>query len=126
MIGEIQTDTESAVFAMNEGTQEVKVGAAVVNTAGKSFTDIILLVEEVSAQVSSMTTAIRGIADSGTEIISAVEDINSITKDTAGQTQTVSAVTEEQSASMEEIAASSEALATLAQDLQTVVQRFKI
>ncbi|TCL36902.1 methyl-accepting chemotaxis protein [Anaerospora hongkongensis] len=126
LIGEIQTDTDSAVFAMNEGTQEVKVGAAVVNTAGKSFTDIISLVEEVSRQVSSMTTAIRGIADSGAEIISAVEDINSITKDTAGQTQTVSAVTEEQSASMEEIAASSEALATLAQDLQTVVQRFKI
>ncbi|WP_312198868.1 methyl-accepting chemotaxis protein [Anaerospora hongkongensis] len=126
LIGEIQTDTDSAVFAMNEGTQEVKVGAAVVNTAGKSFTDIISLVEEVSKQVSSMTTAIRGIADSGAEIISAVEDINSITKDTAGQTQTVSAVTEEQSASMEEIAASSEALATLAQDLQTVVQRFKI
>jgi len=126
LIGEIQTDTDSAVVAMTEGTREVKVGAEVVNTAGRSFTEIISLVDQVSDQVSSITTAIRGISDSGVEIISAVEDIDFISKDTAGQTQTVSAVTQEQSASMEEIAASSEALATLAQDLQTVVQRFKI
>jgi len=126
LISEIQTDTDSAVIAMNEGTQEVKIGANVVNTAGQAFTEIISLVDQVSDQVSSITTAIQGIADSGTQIIRAVEDIDTISKDTAGQTQTVSAVTEEQSASMEEIAASSEALATLAQDLQTVVQRFKI
>lgn len=126
LISEIQTDTDSAVVAMTEGTHEVKVGAEVVNTAGRSFTEIISLVDQVSGQVSSITTAIRGISDSGIQIISAVEDIDFISKDTAGQTQTVSAVTQEQSASMEEIAASSEALATLAQDLQTVVQRFKI
>lgn len=126
LISEIQTDTDSAVVAMTEGTHEVKVGAEVVNTAGRSFTEIISLVDRVSDQVSSITTAIRGISDSGTQIISAVEDIDFISKDTAGQTQTVSAVTQEQSASMEEIAASSEALATLAQDLQTVVLRFKI
>jgi methyl-accepting chemotaxis protein len=126
LISEIQTDTDSAVVAMTEGTHEVKVGAEVVNTAGRSFTEIISLVDRVSDQVSSITTAIRGISDSGTQIISAIEDIDFISKDTAGQTQTVSAVTQEQSASMEEIAASSEALATLAQDLQTVVLRFKI
>ena len=126
LISEIQSDTDNAVIAMNEGTREVKIGADVVNTAGRAFAEIVSLVDQVSKQVKNISATILGIASGSQEIVSAVREIDEISKDTASQTQTVSAVTEEQSASMEEIAGSSEALSKLAQDLQTAVLRFKV
>ncbi|MDR3592625.1 MAG: methyl-accepting chemotaxis protein [Negativicutes bacterium] len=126
LIAEIQGDTDSAVIAMNEGSQEVKIGAEVFNSAGRDFARIVSLVDEVSRQVKNITAAIQQVSGGSQEIVSAVREIDAISKETAGQTQTVSAVTEQQSASMEEIAASSEALAQMAKDMRTAVQRFKV
>lgn len=126
LIAEIQAETDKAVLTMNEGTQEAKMGAEVVNTAGKSFANIAALVEHVLTEVSGISTAIDKMVDSSNSVVSEIRGINQIGKDTAGQTQTVSAATEEQSASMEEIASSSKTLAILAEELQTIVHQFKV
>lgn len=126
LIGDIQSDTESAVVAMEQGTHEVKLGAEVVHTAGQAFTEIVELVRQVSEQVKQISQAVQGIAGGSQDIVSAVHEIDKVSKDIAGQTQTVSAVTEEQSATMEEIAASSNSLAQMAQELQRVVVMFKL
>lgn len=126
LITEIQTDTESAVMAMNEGTREVQVGTAVVNHAGDTFKEILELFSQVSNQVREISAAIQQMASGSQQIVSSVHDIDMISKDTASQAQTVSAATEEQSATMEEIAASSQALAKLAEELTQSVSKFKI
>jgi methyl-accepting chemotaxis protein len=126
LIGAIQGDTENAVRAMDQGTQEVKLGAEVVDTAGKAFTEIVSLVGQVSEQVKHITRAIQGISDGSQEIVASVHEIDGISKDISSQTQTVSAVTQEQSATMQEISASSSSLAQMAQELQRVVIQFKI
>lgn len=126
LIGEIQRETDSAVAAMAEGTREVKMGADVVNHAGRAFAEIVALVEQVSEQVRSITDTVQGVARGSQDIVVAVQAIDDISKETASQTQTVSAVTEEQAASMEEIASSSEALAKLAAELTQAVGRFKL
>lgn len=126
LITEIQTETDSAVNAMNEGAREVKVGSEVVNTAGQAFKEIVKLVGEVSAQIKEISEAIQQMAVGSQQIVTAVQEIDHISRDTAGQTQTVSAATEEQTASMEEIASSSQALAKMAEELQDVVRKFKV
>lgn len=126
LISEIQTETDSAVFAMNDGTREVKVGADVVNNAGTAFKEIVLLIDEVSSQVREISAAIQQMASGSQLIVTSVRDIDRISKDAAGQTQTVSAATQEQSASMEEIAASSQALARMAEELQGAVREFRV
>lgn len=126
LIGEIQSDTEKAVVAMNEGTREVKVGAEVVNIAGRAFGEIATLINEVSEQVRDISAAIQQMASGSQQIVSSVRQVDVISKDVAGQTQTVSAATEEQSASMEEIASSSESLAQMAQELQRAVSKFRV
>ncbi|MBP2651036.1 MAG: hypothetical protein H6Q74_1861 [Firmicutes bacterium] len=126
LISEIQSDTGNAVIAMNEGTREVKVGADVVNNAGKAFKEIVALIGEVSSQVREISAAMEQMASGSHQIVASVRDIDRISKDAAGQTQTVSAATEEQSASMEEIAAASQALARLAEQLQGEVRKFSI
>lgn len=126
LISEIQSETDKAVNAMNDGTHEVKVGAGVVNSAGQAFKEIVSLVNEESEQIQEISAAIQQMASGSQQIVASVREIDRISQDTAGQTQNVSAATEEQSASMEEIAASSQALAKMAEQLQAAVRRFTI
>ncbi len=126
LIGEIQGDTEKAVVAMNEGTQEVRRGTEVVNAAGIAFKDIMAVVDQVSDQVKEISAAIQQMATGSQQIVASVKKIDDLSKKSAGESQGVSAATEEQLASMEEIATSSQALASLAQDLQTAVTKFRV
>lgn len=126
LISEIQGDTDKAVVAMKEGTQEVAVGAEVVSAAGQAFKEIVMLVTQVSEQVREISAAIQQMAGGSQHIVSSVKSIDELSKRAAGEAQTVSAATEEQSASMEEIASSSQSLAKMAQDLQTAVGKFRI
>lgn len=126
LIGEIQRDTEQAVSAMNDGTREVKLGAEVVNTAGKGFSEIIVLVNEVSEQVKGIATVIGQMMGSSQQVVSSISAVEKISQEIAGETQTVSAATQEQSASIEEIASSSESLANMALDLQIAIRNFRV
>ena len=126
LISVIQNDTDKAVVAMNEGTNEVKLGAEVVDTAGKAFQEITGQIEQVSDQVKVISTAIQQMVSGSQQIVSSVQEIDELSKKAAGEAQTVSAATEEQSASMEEIAASSQDLAKMAQELQGAVSQFRI
>ncbi|HWR06253.1 methyl-accepting chemotaxis protein [Sporomusa sp.] len=126
LIGGIQGDTEKAVQAMDAGTREVKLGAAVVNAAGQAFQEIVVLVTQVSEQVKEISVAIDQMTIGSQKIVSSVTRIDSLSKKAAGEAQTVSAATEEQSATMEEIASSSQSLAHLATDLQEAVRRFRV
>ena len=126
LIGEIQADTNKAVIAMKEGTNEVNTGTELVDIAGKSFQDITVLIVEVSEQIKGISAAIGQMATGSQEMVSSVNDIDTVSKKTVMETQTVSAATQEQSASMEEIAASSQTLAKMAYDLQEVISHFRL
>lgn len=126
LINNIQSETDKAVYAMNNGIQEVKIGTEVVNNAGQAFRKITTSGQEVSEQVREISASIQQIASGSQEIVTTMHNINNISKDTALQTQTVSAATEEQSASMEEISHSSQMLANMAEELQSAVHKFKM
>lgn len=126
LISVIQTDTDQAVDAMNNGTREVKRGTEVVNAAGQSFNQIAGLVNEVSTQVNEISAAINQMAGGSDHIVKAVQEIEYSSREAAGEAQTVSAATEEQSAALEEMAASSQSLAQMAEELQNAVRKFKV
>jgi methyl-accepting chemotaxis protein len=126
LIGEIQSETQQAVISMQNGTEEVKLGARVVGDAGIAFQNIIKLVKDVSVQVTEISHAGEQVLADSQNIVGAVRGIHEVTQDTGDQTQTVSAATEEQTASMEEIAATSRSLTTMAEELQEAAYKFKI
>ncbi|TWH45447.1 methyl-accepting chemotaxis protein [Sporomusa sp. KB1] len=126
LIGEIQGDTNKAVISMGEGSQEVKMGAEIVNASGLAFNEIAKLVTQVSDQIKDMSLSIDQMATGSQQIVSSVQQIDELSKKASGEAQSVSAATEEQSASMEEIAASSQALAHLAMDLRDAVNKFQV
>ena len=126
LITEIKKDTEEAVGAMNKGSDEVKTGAQVVQTAGKSFDEIRGLIDNVSSQVTDISAVVQQLASSSENIVDAVQSITGVSKATATEAESISAATEEQSASVEEIASASMNLAKLAQNLQNAVSKFKV
>ncbi|MBP2645612.1 MAG: methyl-accepting chemotaxis protein [Firmicutes bacterium] len=126
LIAEIQSDTDSAVIAMNEGTEEVQIGTEVVDNAGKSFEQIFNAIQTVSNQMIAISKAIKDMSGDSHQIVETIRKIDMISKDTSAQSQTVSAASEEQAATTEEIAATSTTLAKMAEELMTAVNGFKI
>jgi len=126
LISEIQTETDKAVSAMDDGTREVKVSTKVVNEAGRAFSEIIDQITQCAEQVEEISVAIQQLSKGSQQIVLSVQEIDQLTKVSNLEAQTVSASTEEQSASMQEIASSSQALARMAQDLQGAVSKFRI
>ncbi|WP_110955552.1 methyl-accepting chemotaxis protein [Anaerosinus massiliensis] len=126
LIAEIQSETDKAVIAMQEGTKEVKIGTGVVNEAGQSFEKIITMITSLAEQVGETSTVIEHLADDSQHIVTSIQNIDELTKNASGEIQNVSAATEEQAASMEEIASSSQSLAQMAQKLQDAVSKFRI
>jgi methyl-accepting chemotaxis protein len=126
LIGQIQEETGNAVDTMHMGTEEVKTGTSVVNTAGKAFSEIVVLINQVSTQTQEISTTVHQMVSGSQTVVASVKEIDGISRNTADQTQNISAATEEQSASMEEIASSSRALAKLAENLQCAINTFKV
>ncbi|MDU2065915.1 MAG: methyl-accepting chemotaxis protein [Sporomusaceae bacterium] len=126
LIHEIQSDTNEAVTAMDQGTREVALGTQVVVSSGEAFRQIAELITEVSGQVANISAAIETMGQGSREIATAMTSIDNLSKTTAAEAQTVSAATEEQSASMLEISSASQNLADMAQQLQQAVNRFKV
>ncbi len=126
IINKIQNDTGLAVVAMNEGAHEAKVGTEVIYTAGKSFEAIMTLIGQFKQEITDISVAARRMADNSSQIVSAVQQIDAVVKNTVDQTQQVSATTEEQAAMLEQIKAASHNLAIMAEKLAEAVARFKL
>jgi len=126
LINEVQHETNRAVVSMHESHKDIQSGTEIVNLAGKSFREIVQMVEQMSSQVREISAAIEEMAAGSQQMVHSVKEIVNENRKTAGQTQTISAATEEQSASMEEIAAASRGLASMAEELQTAIGKFTI
>ena len=118
LIHGIQADTEEAVASMQNGTQETKSGATIMDQAGKTFGEIVALMKEMDGEIRSMSERIHMVAAGMEGIVATADRLSAASNSVSSETQTVSAATEEQSASVEEIASSAHNLATVSQALQ--------
>ncbi len=125
LIGAIQTDTGSAVAAMQEGRTAVVEGAQSVEGLRTVFDHIQNLIEQVSAKVQAMSASVAGVAQEAEGISREMQNIDSGAKRVADEMQSVSAAAEEQSASSDEISAASNALAKLATEMQNDLKKFQ-
>ena len=154
LIKGIQTTVSEAVRAMDEGAQEVEVGAARANAAGQALAGILQAAEAVNAQaqaalhstgnmgaashelvgamdsvsavVEENTAATEEMAAGAAEVTSSIESIASVSEENSAAVEEVSASAEEMSAQVEEVTASAQALSEMAAALQAVVAQFKL
>jgi len=126
LIKEVQSETHSAVQAMEEGTREVSVGAAVMNQAGEVLHKILQAVDETAKTSDEIAAALRNQAECADIVDRAVSDIAAVVEENAASAEETAAATEEQTASMQEINSQSQQMEGMAQNLQKSIEVFKI
>ena len=125
LIGAIQTDTTSAVTAMQEGRTAVVEGAQSVEGLREVFDRIQGLIDQVSSKVESMSDSGASVAREADGIAHEMQNIDQGARHVADEMQSVSAAAEEQSASAQEISDASDSLARLAQELQNELKKYR-
>jgi methyl-accepting chemotaxis protein len=112
MIQSIQTETHSAVQAMERGKQEVQAGVQKTSASGESLREIITMSEKVGDMIAQIATA-------ATEQSAATEQVNA-------NVSQISSSAQESAAAAEQSARACTDLSSLALDLQKVVGQFRI
>ncbi len=104
LILSVQSESQKAVEAMNEGQKRTEEGVTVVGEVGEKFKYIINTIEGVAGQIQNVAAAAQQVS--------------------AG-IQNIASTTEEQTATMEEVSASTEKLAQMSLEINRLVDRFK-
>ncbi|NLO19448.1 MAG: HAMP domain-containing protein [Ignavibacteria bacterium] len=112
MIKGIQSETELAVAAMNQGTNEVADGISLADKAGDSL--------------KSVVDSSRLVQDMINQIAAASEEQSSTSEQIAKNVGTISHVTNDSARRIQDIAHSSEDLSKLTEQLRTLVSQFKV
>ena len=112
MIKRIQKDTEEAVLAMKEGTEEVQKGKEMANRANEVLREIIVGAEKVT-----------GIA---AQVAAASEEQSNAAEHISQNIEAISSVTQQNASGIQEIARSTEDLNRLTMNLEQLIGKFKI
>jgi methyl-accepting chemotaxis protein len=126
IISEIQSETGTAVGAMEQGMKEVVVGTQVIAATGERFGQIVNMVRGLDRDIRDIANGATRLSQSSSEVVQAIGSVKAVASDTADNTQTISAAVEEQSATMQQIAASSQDLSHMAEFLQLVISKFRL
>ena len=125
LIGEIQTETTSAVDSMQKGNAAVRAGTESVERLRSTFDSIKDASQLVENESKNMVRELKAVESATVKI----RDCNDKTLEkglaVSKEMESVSAAAEEQSASSEEISSAADELARLAQDLQNTLTMFK-
>lgn len=153
LIGDILKIVNEAVYAMDEGSQEVEKGVISANQAGSALNEILSAAEMVNTQaamageasermklaseelisavdsvseiVGANTISTKEMASNSSEVSIAIESIASVSEENSAAIEQVSASTEEMSAQIDEVNASASSLAGMAKTLKSLVSVFK-
>lgn len=139
LIGEIQSQTQQAVTAMELGTREVIAGTSLAGEAGASLARIQAVVLEMSGQVMSISAAAEEMSASAEEVSGTITEVAAVVEESAAaaeemsasaeqvsaSVQTVAGTTSQQGTAVEELVASASELAGVSQSLSSLISRFK-
>ena len=112
MIKAIQTETQSAVRAMEEGVCEVEKGAELSQRSGCALEEILDRINEVTMQINQIATAAEEQTATTGEVTNNIHQVTQIVQGTARGAEETSAAAGE--------------LANHARDLQNLVSRFRV
>ncbi|ADK14414.1 MULTISPECIES: methyl-accepting chemotaxis protein [Clostridium] len=126
IIESIQNKSETAVSAIKSAESAVDEQYLAVDQTHKIFKVILKSIESMIAKVDEVKTSISDINEKKQSTISEIDNISSISQETAAASQETTASTEEISATMEELTKHSSNLQILAEQLAAEINKFKI
>jgi len=97
-----------------------------INKGGKALSDIVEKVTQTEKRAKVMENNFMVLKENSNRVLGAIEDISSITAETAASAEEVTASVEEQSAAVDEISVQTVKLSELAEKLNFNVEKFKV
>ncbi len=124
---------EQITDVINDTHGDMDVAKDMVEKVNKSlevtenvFNELTLTTDNVIGLVSSANDDIQQIDHDKDKVLNSIENISSITQESAASTEEVSAASEEQSASMEEISNTIQGLNSMVEELSELVEQYKL
>ncbi|WMW25556.1 methyl-accepting chemotaxis protein [Methanolobus sediminis] len=124
LISEIQEGTQNAVTSMQQGSEEVELGAAALQEAASIIQSVVESGNTIANMVQDIAAAAQEQSASIEEVTSSVEEVSAISEESAAGTEEASAAVQEQTATMQELSRSAEDLSSLAGEMKAVVDKF--
>lgn len=126
IIGGVQANTQAMVDTLENGQRKVIDGNKQLHVSQDSFESINDGVLDMMQRIQNVTTSLGHISENAQNVNVSVNEIATISEQSAAGIEQSSATAQQQSSSMQEIAANAEVLFNLAEDLEDTVRQFKL
>lgn len=126
MVKEIQSKTSITVKAMNQAVEEIDEGVHIVEDVSTKLDDIATASNKNQKMLDSTVLEMDELNENANSITRMMENVSSITEESAASAEEISSISEEQTASMEEINANVQNLAQIIENLNKQLVDFKV
>ena len=126
IINEIMIEVDSTTTATQKSEALVEKVKTSLLTSKEAFSDVNQSIDTVGTHIEVLNRVIAEIDTAKDRVLSSIENISSVSQQSAASAQEISASSEEQAASMEEITASIESLNDMIKILSRLIQEYKI
>lgn len=126
IVGGIQNESNGVALSLADGFKAVDEGSKQILITGETFEKINQSVTDMAAKIQSISGNLKGISVNSLEMSTSIDEIASVSEQSAAALEEVVASAEQSSASMSEVTNSANKLVTLAEQLNEQVIRFKL
>lgn len=126
IVSGIQAETLDVTTSLQAGYEEVRRGTAQITYTGETFESIAMAVNNMFANIETISSNLQDIAQTSTNINRAIDEVAAISEQSAAGVQQTTATIEETASTMDEVARSTDLLAELAEQMNEQVRQFKL
>ena len=126
IVTNIQNETNHVVNSLNKGYEEVKEGTAQIEKTGQNFEIIDSSVSDIVNKIIAISTNLKLIAGNSDHMNNLIQDVASVSEESAAGVEQVAATTHETSSSMDEVSRRAQQLASLAEQLNEEIDVFRL
>ncbi len=126
MMQSIQEESALAISSMEIMKKVSQEQNLAVDKTNSSFTDIANAIDYIVAKINDVNTAVIKMQEDKSEVISAIENISSVSQQTAASSEEVAATTENQLKTLDDMKIASESLDQLVKQLDIKLKKYKL
>lgn len=126
IVNKIQNETEQVTTSLQVGYDEVSKGTNQINLTGETFDHIDTAINSMNGTINDVVTTLNSFTDKTIKINTAIDDIASVSQESAAGVEETTATVEQTASSMQELTNNSDELAKLAEKLNQQVKLFNL
>ncbi len=126
MMQSIQEESALAISSMEIMKKVSQEQNLAVDKTNSSFSDIANAIDFIVTKINDVNTAVIKMQDDKSEVISAIENISSVSQQTAASSEEVAATTENQLKTLDDMKIAAQSLDQLVKQLDSKLKKYKL